>query len=70
MRNRIFGGIGVLWGGAVLLFRLTDDAGPVPGGAAGLGVNAGTITGALLFFVGLFYLIKGDGKSESKSEEQ
>jgi hypothetical protein len=58
-RNRIFGLIGVLWGGVVLLTKLFGGGQPAAGGAYAAGQSAGLIFGALLFFVGLYYLIKG-----------
>ena len=57
-RNRIFGGIGVLWVGAVLLSGLMGGSAPTSG-AYGAGHAAGTVFGGLLFVVGLYYLIKG-----------
>jgi hypothetical protein len=57
MRNVIFGGIGVLWGGGILLYTLLGGA--RSGGAHGAGQVAGLVFGLLLFGVGLFYLING-----------
>ena len=57
-RNRILGGIGVLWGGGILLFRLFGSQ-PAAAGAYGAGQTAGLVFGGLLFVVGLYYLIKG-----------
>jgi hypothetical protein len=58
MRNIIFGGIGVLWGGGILLYSFLGG-GLRAGGASGAGQVAGTIFGLLLFGVGLFYLVTG-----------
>ncbi len=58
MRNVILGAIGVLWGGAIVVYSLFGSE-PNPGGAYGAGQTAGTVFGVLLFAVGLVYLIKG-----------
>ena len=58
MRNRIFGGIGVVWGAGVLIYSLLKG-GPEGGGAYAAGQIGGMIFGGLLFVVGLYYLIKG-----------
>ena len=68
MRNRIFGGIGVVWGGAVLIYMLMQG-GPQGGGAFAAGQTGGMIFGGLLFIVGLYYLIKGDGSSKREPKE-
>ena len=62
MRNRIFGAIGVIWGGAILLFGLLK--GPQGTGAYAQGQTMGFVFGAALFAVGLYYLIKGKGKAK------
>ena len=61
MRNRIFGAIGVLWGGGMLLSAF------LRGGAQGSGAYAAGQTAALVFAVvlvavGGYYLLKGSGK--------
>ena len=67
MRNRIFGAIGVLWGGFILLGRLAADR-PVEGpGAYTAGQMAGLIFAVLLLIVGLLYLIKGGGSARTRS---
>jgi hypothetical protein len=58
MRNMIMGGIGVLWGGAILLYTMLGDR-PQGQGAYGAGQMAGTIFGLLLLLAGLYYLIQG-----------
>jgi hypothetical protein len=58
MRNIIFGGIGVLWGGGILLYSFLGSA-PRAQGAYGAGQSAATLFGLLLFIAGLFYLITG-----------
>jgi hypothetical protein len=62
MRNRIFGAIGVLWGGAVLLSGLLRGSQSGGSGAYQAGQRMGILTGALLFGVGLYYLIKGPSR--------
>ena len=58
-RNRILGVIGLIWGGGIVLARLTSSvpASPDPGYAAGQ--NAALLLGTLLAFVGLYYAVKG-----------
>jgi hypothetical protein len=58
MRNRIFGGIGVVWGGAILIYALFTS-GSQAQGAYGAGQMGGVIFGVVLFGVGLYYLVKG-----------
>jgi hypothetical protein len=56
-RNRIFGIVGTVWGGAVVLsalFRVLSDNPAYAAGQIG-----GFIVGGLLFCVGLYYAIKG-----------
>ena len=62
MRNRVFGLIGVLWGGGVLISGLSGG-GPQGSGAYQSGQTAGFALGGLLLVVGLFYLIRGSGKT-------
>lgn len=61
MRNRIFGAIGVLWGGAIL-GRALLHGGPQDSGAYAAGHTAGVVFGALMLLVGGYYLIKGGAK--------
>ena len=70
MRNRIFGAIGVIWGGLVL-FNALASGGPAPGGNAAYsaGKFVGVALGALLFVAGLYYLIKGDGGPKQKRKK-
>jgi hypothetical protein len=69
MRNVISGGIGVLLGGAILLFALLGGRSE-SGGAYGAGQMAGTIFGVLLFGVGLYYLIDGIRNMNDQDEER
>lgn len=58
MRNKIFGGIGVIWGGAIALNWLTSDA-PASGSAAYQGGQAGAaVFGVLMLIAGLYYFFK------------
>jgi hypothetical protein len=62
MRNRIFGAIGVVWGGLMLVSAY------LRGGPQGSGSYAAGQTGALVFAVllvlmGGFYLMKGGRKT-------
>lgn len=61
MRNRIFGGIGVVWGGLVLV-RYFFVSSPPETGARQAGSTAALVLAGLMFVVGLYYLIKGDSK--------
>ena len=58
MRNRIVGGIGVVWGGAMLIYGLTQGE-PQGQGAYATGQIGGLIFGGVLLVAGLYYLIKG-----------
>ena len=56
MRNRIFGGIGMLWGAGMLLSWITA---PAVGSAAYQGGRSGAaVFGALMFAAGLYYFLK------------
>ena len=63
MRNRIFGGIGVLWGGAILV-RALFVGGPQGTGAYRQGQTGALVFAALLVAVGAYYLIKGSGSAK------
>lgn len=59
MRNRIVGGIGMVWGGVILLSRLfRNQPQAAPGGAYSAGQSTALIFGALLFVVGAYYFFK------------
>ena len=59
MRNRIFGLIGVLWGGAIILFKLLGQSPQGnPDGAYASGQAVGFVVGAAMFLVGGYYLLK------------
>ena len=63
MRNRVLGGIGVLWGGLILLGRLSEGG----AGAYGAGQVVGLVFAVLLLVVGLYYLVRGGGSARPKS---
>jgi hypothetical protein len=65
VRNRIFGGIGVVWGAAVLIYSAMRG-GPQGQGAYAAGEIGGMVIGGLLFVVGLYYLIKGGEPSKNE----
>ena len=58
MRNVIFGAIGVLFGGAVLVASFVRGEG-IASGSYGAGQMAGLVFAVLLLGVGAFYLIQG-----------
>jgi hypothetical protein len=58
MRNKIFGGIGVLWGGAILV-RWIASGNPSAGSSAyQAGQSGAVIFGALMFAVGMYYVFR------------
>lgn len=58
MRNRIFGGIGTLWGGAVLFNTFFGET-PAGSGAYATGQFMAVAFGFLLLCSGGYYLVKG-----------
>ena len=64
MRNRIFGAIGVIWGGLILFRRFaygasqTSAQSPAFRDGYGMGQNLAVVFGGLLLVVGLYYLFK------------
>jgi hypothetical protein len=61
MRNRIFGAIGVIWGGLMLVSAFLRG-GPQGSGAYATGQNAALVFAVFLVLVGGYYLAKGGGK--------
>jgi len=57
-RKRIFGTIGVVWGGAVVLSGFFRER-AVDNAAYAAGQSVGFILGGLFFAVGLYYAIEG-----------
>jgi hypothetical protein len=58
-KNRVMGGIGVLWGGGAVVAGLIRESPDAAGGAYASGASLGFAMMVLMFFVGLFYLIRG-----------
>jgi hypothetical protein len=65
MRNRIFGGIGVIWGTLILLNAFMRG-GPQGSGAYAAGQTGALVFAVLLVIIGGYYLLKGGQKAESK----
>ncbi len=61
MRNRIFGGIGVVWGGLMLVSAFLRG-GPRGSGAYAAGQNAALVFAVVMVLVGGYYLVKGGHK--------
>ena len=57
MRNKIFGGIGIFWGGAILL-RWLISGNTAGSGAYQSGQSAAVIFGAVMLAAGLYYFFK------------
>lgn len=68
MRNRIFGALGVIWGGYVLVgtFQNGLNWGDEPAYNFGLACGQGLML--LMFVAGLYYLIRGDGTPRKKKK--
>ena len=58
MRNKIFGGIGILWGGGVVLTRLLSDSSSANPGAYQAGQSAAFWFGVVMLGAGLYYFFK------------
>jgi hypothetical protein len=59
MRNRLWGLIGVVWGGAIVLRRLfLESPAPESGGAYAAGQTVGVLFGMVMVAIGLYYLVK------------
>jgi len=63
LRDKIFGLIGVLWGGGILVSAFVRD---LPQGSADYarGQMIGFAFGALLFVVGGYYLLRGSKREK------
>ena len=58
-RNSIFGLVGLIWGCAIIIYRISGQT-PVAGNQSyAAGQNAAFLFGILLVTVGLYYLRKG-----------
>lgn len=66
MRNRIFGGIGVLWGGAILLSGLVPKTAEVSASYSS-GQSVGYVVGSVMLAVGGYYLVSGRKKNPNDS---
>jgi len=62
MRNRIFGAIGVVWGGLMLVSAFLTG-GPQGSGSYAAGQTAALVFAILLVVVGGYYLVKGGQKT-------
>jgi hypothetical protein len=62
MRNRIFGAIGVIWGGLMLVSAISRG-GPQGSGAYAAGQTGAQVFAVLLVVVGGYYLLKGGQKT-------
>lgn len=58
MRNKIFGSIGVLWGGGLVLRWLLADAPAAGNEAYQNGQSAAVVFGVVMLCAGLYYLFK------------
>ena len=58
MRNKIFGGIGILWGGAVLFRWFTSSTPNGDSSAYQAGQSVAVIFGALMLVAGLYYFFR------------
>ncbi|WP_368563718.1 LPXTG cell wall anchor domain-containing protein [Pseudoxanthomonas sp. UTMC 1351] len=58
MRNRIFGDIGILWGGGIVLTRLLSSSPSADAGAYQTGQSAAFWFGVVMLGLGLFYFFK------------
>lgn len=57
MRNKIFGGVGILWGGAILVRWFMSGTG-AGSDAYQAGQSTAVIFGALLLIAGFYYFFK------------
>jgi LPXTG-motif cell wall-anchored protein len=58
VRNKIFGGIGVIWGSLILYNGLTSNASEASSAAYKNGQTGALVFGAVLLGLGLFYFFK------------
>lgn len=58
MRNKIFGAIGAIWGGLILLNGLMSNSSEGASGAYSSGQAGGMVFGGLLLVVGVYYFFK------------
>ena len=58
MRDKIFGGIGVLWGSAILFRWITSGSSGAGSSAYQTGQSGAVVFGALMFAVGMYYVFR------------
>jgi hypothetical protein len=58
MRDKIFGGIGILWGGAVVFRWLTSGTPDIGSSAYQTGHSGGVALAALMLMLGLYYFFR------------
>jgi LPXTG-motif cell wall-anchored protein len=58
LRNKIFGGIGVIWGSLILYNGLTSSASEASSTAYKSGQTGALVFGAVLLGLGLYYFFK------------
>jgi hypothetical protein len=59
MLRRILGGVGVVWGGAIIIFHFTRNGTQAQGGAYEQGQLLALIFGVVLLLAGLYSSLKG-----------
>ena len=62
MRNRIFGAVGIFWGGAIVLNHLFGET-PHGSDAYQTGLSGAFIFGILMFLAGGYYFFKKPNKA-------
>ncbi len=71
MRNKIFGAIGMLWGGAILVnWFLPSGSGSGGNEAYQAGQVAGRIFGGVMLVIGAYYLFKKPASKKNDNEAQ
>jgi hypothetical protein len=70
MRDRIFGLVGVVWGGLLCLRLFTKGITPTGDAAFDLGRGIGALMGALMLIAGVYYLAIGDGTPKRKAKRK
>jgi hypothetical protein len=58
MRDKIFGGIGILWGGAVVFRWLTSGTPDIGSSAYRGGQSGAVVFGVLMLIAGLYYFFR------------
>lgn len=68
MRNRIFGAIGFVWGGYILINASSSPPTATGNAAYDAGSTAGLVFGGVLCAVGLYYLVTGGRKKKVEKD--